>query len=100
MDSEKPVMPFFRRTPPGMSSSPPICSALQSFETALLIMSMGRHPAALVVLAQAIESTIKAALKIQATDRKQFWELKQLAAAKIEVSTSPSGFGPRPTIPV
>jgi hypothetical protein len=67
--SETPVLHWFRATPKDLAGNPPLASSLQSFETTLLLLSLGRYPSALVTCASACESAIKASRRIKPDDR-------------------------------
>lgn len=58
-----------------IQTRPPLMSALQSFETALLLLAQGRYPQALTTLASAIESAGKAHLRIPPEDRRDLAQL-------------------------
>lgn len=68
-DPEMPSLSFFRATPPDLLKYPPLASSLQTFETCLLLIGIGRYPSALVSCATAWESVIKAKLAIESEDR-------------------------------
>jgi hypothetical protein len=63
-----PTLHFFRATPPALLENPPLASSLQSLETALFLISLGRYPSALVSCVSAWESAIKARLRIPPED--------------------------------
>ncbi len=68
---------LFRATPADMMKHPPLASSLQSFETCLLLIALGRLPSALVSCAAAVESVIKAKLGKPPEDEVKFWKLIQ-----------------------
>jgi hypothetical protein len=72
---EQPSFVFFRATPTEMMKRPPLASSLQSFETCLLLIALGRFPSALASCAAAVESVIKAKLGIAPEDQVRMWEL-------------------------
>ena len=53
----------------GAASRPPLISAIQNFETALVLVAHGRHPAALSACTSAIESAWKAGQGLGPDDR-------------------------------
>jgi len=61
---QQPTLHFFRSVPKDMMFHDPLASSLQSFETCLFMISMGRFPAALVICGSAIESVLRAKLKV------------------------------------
>ena len=61
-----PELSFFRVTPEGMMSRPPLCSSLQNLESSFLLVALARFPHALVMCASAVESAMKAVLNIPA----------------------------------
>lgn len=71
---QTPTLHFFRATPDNLMSHPPLCSSLQNLESCFFLLALERYPHALISCTSAIESGIKAALKIG-----QGWvELKDL----------------------
>jgi len=68
-DTDAPSLLFFHPLPEDLLSQPPLGSALQSFETSLLLLALDRFPHALLACANAWESAIKANLGIPPTDR-------------------------------
>ena len=66
---EMPELNFFRATPAGLLDNPPLASSLQTFETALFLIALGRYPSALVSCGSAWESAIKAKWAIPPDDR-------------------------------
>jgi hypothetical protein len=74
-DHEQPTFIFFRTTPPDITNHPPLASSLQSFETCLLLIALGRFPSALASCATAVESVIKAKLGTPLDDQVRMWEL-------------------------
>jgi hypothetical protein len=74
---QTPTLHFFRATPDNLISHPPLCSSLQNLESCFFLLALERYPHALIACASAIESGIKAALKI----RPEVWvDLKDLLA--------------------
>jgi hypothetical protein len=61
-----PSLIFFRDHPRDWLEHPPLASALQTFETSLINLALGRYPTALVLTVSALESLIKAYRKIPA----------------------------------
>jgi len=76
---EQPSFVFFRNTPPDMMEHPPLASSLQSFETCLLLIALGRFPSALASCAAAVESAIKGKLGKPADDKIELWRLLEEA---------------------
>ena len=74
---EQPSFVFFRATPTDMMKHPPLASSLQSFETCLLLIALGRFPSALASCAAAVESLIKAKLGTPPEDEVKLWKLIQ-----------------------
>src|SRR5262245_47109179 len=68
-ESEKPELLFFRKTPDGLMSRPPLCSSLQNLESCFLMVAVGRFPHALVTAASSVESAMKAVLRLPPEDR-------------------------------
>ncbi len=61
-----PTLIFFRGRPHDWLAQPPLASALQTFETALINLALGRYPTTLVLTVSALESLIKAYRKTAA----------------------------------
>ena len=61
-----PSLIFLRNQPRDWLEQPPLASALQTFETSLINLAMGRYPSALVLTVSALESLIKAYRRIPA----------------------------------
>lgn len=59
-----PDLVFLRSTPEDWLSRPPLPAALQTFETSLIAVALGRYHTALVLTVSAIEATLKAYLSI------------------------------------
>lgn len=59
-----PDLVFLRSTPEDWLSRPPLPAALQTFETSLIAVALGRYHTALVLTVSAIEATLKAYLNI------------------------------------
>ena len=55
---------YFREVPETINNIPPLLSALQSFETSLFLLSLGRYPSALVAVGTCWEGVMKAKLGI------------------------------------
>jgi len=93
MAGEEPYLPFFRNRPPDLPENPPLCSSLQSLETAFFLIGLGRYPSALVILGQAIEGAIKAGLQIPADIKRKpnFYDLTTQAEQKISVPAAIAG---------
>lgn len=64
-----PVLHYFRTTPAGLISQPPLASSLQALETCFLMIGLERFPSALVSCASAWESALKAHLRVPPEDR-------------------------------
>lgn len=62
--ADEPFFEFLRATPSGLTDNPPLASSLQAFETALFLLSLRRYPSALVSIGSALESALKAKLRI------------------------------------
>lgn len=77
-----PQLNFFRKYPADLVDCPPLASSLQHLETSFLMIALGRYPDALVTCGSAIESAIKAALKVKPDDRIDFRELIEQAQHK------------------
>jgi hypothetical protein len=63
---------FFRAMPADLSSTPPLASALQSLETCFFLVALWRYPHALLACASAIESAIRAKLRLPPEDKTPF----------------------------
>ena len=74
---EQPSFVFFRATPVDMMKHPPLASSLQSYETCLFLIALGRFPSALASCAAAVESVIKAKLGTPPEDEVKLWKLIQ-----------------------
>jgi hypothetical protein len=61
-----------------IQARPPLISALQSFETALLLLAQGRYPQALTTVASAIESAGKAHLRLPPEERCELAQLNPI----------------------
>ena len=72
---EQPSFVFFQATPVDMMKHPPLASSLQSFETCLLLIALGRFPNALASCATALESVIKAKLGTPPEDQVRMGKL-------------------------
>lgn len=72
---DQPSFLFFRRTPADMMQHPPLASSLQSFETCLLLIALGRFPSVLSSCAAAVESVIKAKLGTPPEDQVRMRDL-------------------------
>jgi hypothetical protein len=70
-----PTLACFRRKPDNWLEFPPLASSLQTIETALMLLMMGRYPAALIDCASATESVLKAKYKIRRDDTTNFADL-------------------------
>jgi len=77
LTSEEPRLIFFRETPTDLLKLPPLASSLQHLETSFLLISINRFPNAVVSCASAIESAMKAVLKIEPDEYLEFWPLKR-----------------------
>jgi hypothetical protein len=67
MENDKDHVPdlvFLRSTPGGWLARPPLPAALQTFETSLIAVALGRYHTGLVLTVSAIEATLKAYLNI------------------------------------
>lgn len=74
MDSENtPIYQFLGKVPAQMDSMP-LPSALQTWETSLLLISLGRFAHALTNCASSCESAIKAAFAIPQDNRDEVWK--------------------------
>lgn len=91
MTGEEPYLPFFRNRPSDLSANPPLCSSLQSLETVFYLVALGRYPAALVMLGQAIESAVKAGLRIPQDEYLGFNKLASRGAREITVPAEIAG---------
>ena len=69
MKEEFPEFSFFRALPSDLQDRPPLASSLQSFESSLYLVALGRYPTALVACATAWEGALKAAFKIEDGDK-------------------------------
>ena len=58
--TKQPRFEFFGKVPALVTETPPLASALQSFENSLFLVGLGRFPAALTACGTAVESTIRA----------------------------------------
>ncbi len=58
--TKQPHFEFFGKIPALVTETPPLASALQSFENSLFLVGLGRFPAALTACGTAVESTIRA----------------------------------------
>lgn len=63
-ENDTPRLTFFRQTPDGLIARPPLTSSLQSFESSLFLVALGRYPHAFTSCAFALESAIKAAYNL------------------------------------
>lgn len=63
-----------------IEKAPPALSALQSFETFLLLTAINRHPQAMIFLASAIESAAKSVLRLGPND------VRDLAKLNMEIN--------------
>lgn len=84
-----PELSFFRVTPEGMMSRPPLCSSLQNLESSFLLVALARFPHALVMCASAVESAMKAVLNIPA---EQFINAEKLFAKAINSHVALTSF--------
>lgn len=80
--TKRPQLHFFRATPKELTSRPPLASSLQSVESSFIFISHARFPHALVTCASAIESSIKAALRIPPTKKRTATWLYEKAAER------------------
>ncbi len=79
---EKPELLFFRKTPADLLARPPLASSLQSFESCLILIGLGRFPHAFTASVFAIESTLKAHFRLpwelSREDNNRFGKLEKL----------------------
>jgi hypothetical protein len=66
---------FFRATPCNMARLPPLANSLQSFETSLFLIGLGKYRSALIACATAWESALKAKLGIAPEEQIKLYEL-------------------------
>lgn len=89
MTEPEPEFQFLRSTPPDLLGNPPLASSLQSFETSLELLVLGRYPAALIACVNAWESALKAALKVPESERgSNLAKMLQQADSKLESTTA------------
>lgn len=67
-ENTAPELICFRKYPKNWLEHPPLASSLQTFETALMLIMMGRFPSALIECVSTTESVLKAAFKIKPND--------------------------------
>jgi hypothetical protein len=91
-NQEEPKLIFFREKPKDLLTHPPLASSLQNLETSFLLIAMHRYPHALIACASAIESAIKAALKITSDEDIKLWPLIKKAKKKYPSFTSRSDY--------
>lgn len=65
VNPSSPRFVYFRATPADMLANPPLASSLQTLETCYFLIALGHYPQALVACATAVESAIKAKMKIK-----------------------------------
>lgn len=82
-DEVEPSLELFRRAPADLRSQPPLASSLQSFESCLFLLALGRYPHAFVACVFAIEGALKAGLRIPANDRVKLHELLERAGKEV-----------------
>jgi hypothetical protein len=64
VEEDKPELQMYRRTPEELLLRPPLASSLQSFESSVELIALGRFPHAFTSCAFAIESALKAAYRL------------------------------------
>jgi HEPN domain-containing protein len=72
---DAPFFQFLRATPSDLTDNPPLASSLQAFETALFLLALGRYPSALVSIGSALESALKAKLRIPPDKICYLWQM-------------------------
>jgi hypothetical protein len=72
---DEPLFQFLRATPSDLKDNPPLASSLQAFETSLLLLTLGRYPSALVSIGSALESALKAKLRIPPDKWIYLWQM-------------------------
>lgn len=79
MESERLQLRFFRQHPSDLLARPPLASSLQSFESSLFFLALGRYPHAFTACVFAIEGAIKAGLAISEENRESLQKLLERA---------------------
>ena len=81
-NNSAPNLSCFRSKPDNWLEYPPLASSLQTVETALMLIMMGRYPSALIECVCATESAIKAAFNIKQNDMIDLKNLVLMACNK------------------
>ncbi len=58
--TDQPRFELLANVPASVMETPPLASALQSFENSIFLVGLGRFPAALTACGTAVESTVRA----------------------------------------
>jgi hypothetical protein len=79
VETEELQLQFFRHRPSDLLARPPLASSLQSFESSLFFLALGRYPHAFISCVFAIESALKARLAIPETGKESLLKLLERA---------------------
>jgi hypothetical protein len=87
VEAHEPKLIFFRKKPKNWLNLPPLGSSLQNLETSFILVSLNRYPHALISCFAAIESALKAFLKIKPNQRPYLYFEDLLNKAKQKVGS-------------